>query len=141
MKTLQIIIAACSLLLMLSAGKIQNQQPYVRIEHYHNGNRIACISRVPIKTNFPKNRINHMYLIVHPLKVAQSWVQQECINDSNDVWYCNAQIGQSPSTSNGDTFDIIVLINPRERLVHGQQLMDLPQSELHSPTVTLIKWH
>jgi len=80
-----------------------------------------------------------VWVIVHPMALTDSWVQQAARVQDNCRWRVQVNIGQPGSAHIGQHFQLMVVARPSSPLHEGQVLSGWPRSRSHSQILQVIR--
>jgi hypothetical protein len=79
-----------------------------------------------------------VWVVVHPLKVADYWVQPRLTVGNDGSWRVKVYIGR-PDRDHGEEFEIMAVANPRRRLHEGDILPYWPKAKARSNVIEVTR--
>lgn len=80
-----------------------------------------------------------VWVIVHPLEVADYWVQQPITVGDDGSWEVQVHIGRPGDIDVGKHFEILAVANPRSKLRKGDVLSGWPKAQYRSQRVVVTR--
>jgi|WetSurMetagenome_2_1015567.scaffolds.fasta_scaffold400781_1 hypothetical protein len=80
-----------------------------------------------------------VWVIVHPILVAEYWVQPKIMVRENGIWKCSIYIGREGNVDVGKRFEVMAVADPKEELSEGMMLSFWPTSKAKSEIIELVR--
>lgn len=120
----------------LVATRLQPQSsPNLRINEPLNGDRVT--SRQMVKGTV-SNPTAEVWVVIHPMEVAEYWVQPRLTVREDGTWKVSAYVGREGMDS-GKDFEIMAVANPRNPLSEGMKLSGWPEAEWYSNVIDITR--
>jgi hypothetical protein len=81
---------------------------------------------------------DQVWVVIHPIKVSDYWVQPKTSVRSNGQWTLQVYIGRK-NQDFGDKFEMRAVANPKETLKEGLMLTGWPEAEMKSDTILVTR--
>lgn len=102
-------------------------------------NNNESVSQRPLIQGSVSNSSYEVWVIVHPMEVADYWVQPRLTVRDNGIWKTSIYIGREGNIDVGKHFEIMAIANPKDKLEEGMKLSYWPDAEKKSEIVDLIR--
>jgi hypothetical protein len=80
-----------------------------------------------------------VWLVVHPMEVADYWVQPRLTVRRDGTWRVSIYIGRPGNADVGKHFEIMAIANPKRPLKEGDVLKFWPDAEMKSEVVEVVR--
>ncbi len=78
-----------------------------------------------------------VWIVVHPMAVADYWVQQPGTANNNGDWRCLINVGREGTVDTGKYFEIRAFVYPNRTLRNGLVLESWPDARIKSDIITV----
>ena len=99
----------------------------------------AAVSERPIAEGTVANPSAKVWVIVHPMEVADYWVQQAVTVNTDGTWEVQIDIGRPGTVDVGKRFEIVAVANPKARFRKGDVLGGWPLAQWKSQVVRVTR--
>ncbi len=80
-----------------------------------------------------------VWVIIHPMEVADYWVQPRPSNRGSGQWRVQVYVGQPGTRDEGKHFEIQAVADPDQQLREGMKLPDWPKARFQSPVIEVVR--
>jgi len=126
----------CSVLILLSGSSAVSQQFNLHISKPSDNEKVPERPLIEGKTSNPTARI---WVVVHPMKTSQYWVQPNVTVRQDNTWRTVIYVGRPGNIDVGEMFEIMAIANPRDPLKEGAVLDDWPAGESKSQVIQVTR--
>lgn len=120
----------------LIASRVTGQEMRIQITNLTNN---MAVPEEPTVEGKVSNSKAEVWVIVHPMKVSDYWVQQPVTVMDGGTFEVIIHIGRSGSIDVGKKYEIMVVANPRDKLEEGKILRGWPVAQAKSQVIKLIR--
>ena len=97
----------------------------------------TSVGQVMTVEGINRGESSDIWVIVHPVAMGTYWVQKKATVREQGRWYAKTVIGTVGGVQ--ETFEIMAVGAPRFLLKEGRQLVDWPESEIHSRVIRVTR--
>ena len=80
-----------------------------------------------------------VWIVVHPMEIAEYWVQQPVTVSSNGSWETQPNIGRPGNVDDGKRFEVMAIVNPESPLTTGDKLKIWPEAQGQSDVIRVTR--
>ncbi|MBU0458918.1 hypothetical protein KKF03_05770 [Patescibacteria group bacterium] len=84
-------------------------------------------------------QVKKVWVIVHPMEVADCWVQQSANVKEDRTWKVKVAIGRPGRKDVGKQFEIMAVVNPESKLRVGDILPGWPEAQWTSQVIEVTR--
>lgn len=84
-------------------------------------------------------KAKEVWVIVHPMEVADYWVQPRVTLEATGKWAVQGHLGRPGSTDNGKLYELMAIANPSAKLNEGDRLKNWPEAAMKSQIVRVTR--
>jgi hypothetical protein len=81
----------------------------------------------------------HVWVIIHPMEVADYWVQPSVTIREGGRWKVLCYFGEPGAQHSGKHYEIVAITNPKKGLSEGQLIAGWPESESRSQVTEVVR--
>ena len=81
----------------------------------------------------------HVVVVVHTMEVADFWVQPSVTVREGGKWKVLCYFGEPGPQHSGKHYEVMALVNPKEKLREGQLLSGWPEAESKSQVIEVVR--
>ncbi len=118
--------------LHLAAGQGEN----ITIKFPSDG---ASVSERPIVQGVVMDKTAQVWVIVHPMKTSDYWVQPKVTVRKEGLWRVQVYIGRPGNIDVGKHFEMMAVANPKQTLHEGKVLGTWPEAQSQSEVIEVIR--
>lgn len=110
--------------------------PHIRITTPIEGQNVSWRDIVKGTLDDPHSTV---WVVVHPVGLSAYWVQPPPSVSKDGTWKTQVYFGRAGNIDIGKQFEIMAVVNPKEKMGEGYIFNTWPEAEARSKVVTVIR--
>jgi hypothetical protein len=135
---LGVILALASQPLWIRESRALPNAEQIKVWITQPKNRDAIPER-PYVEGKVSNANSTVWVIVHPMEVADFWVQPQFTVNRDGTWMVSIYVGRPGNLDAGKRYEIMAIANPKRPLKEGDVMRYWPDAESKSEVVQVIR--